>query len=361
MDLNLLSLPGDGIGPEVTLEAERVLSAVAARFGHCVKIERGLIGAAALEAGYDPLPPATCAAAKAADAVLLGAVGLPGYDLHPPARRPEKGLLELRSALGVFANLRPVKAYASLVQASPLKEERVAGTDLLILRELTGGLYFGEPRGITQGRAVNTMVYTEPEIERAARLAFTLAMGRRRRVTSVDKANVLENSQLWRQVVDRVAKDYPEVTLNHLLVDNAAMQLVLEPAAFDVLLTENLFGDILSDEAAVIAGSIGLLGSASLGERRKDGRLPGLYEPIHGSAPAIAGKGLANPLGAIASMAMMLDWSFGLTEEAACVEESIGWLLDHGSLTPDLGGKATTREVGEALCARIGVLAGTAR
>lgn len=211
--------------------------------------------------------------------MLLGAVGLPGYDLHPPARRPEKGLLELRSALGVFANLRPVKAYASLVQASPLKEERVAGTDLLILRELTGGLYFGEPRGITQGRAVNTMVYTEPEIERAARLAFTLAMGRRRRVTSVDKANVLENSQLWRQVVDRVAKDYPEVTLNHLLVDNAAMQLVLEPAAFDVLLTENLFGDILSDEAAVIAGSIGLLGSASLGERRKDGRLPGSTSP----------------------------------------------------------------------------------
>lgn len=361
MDLNILSLPGDGIGPEVTAEAEKVLAAIATRFGHRVRLERGLIGAAALEAGEAPLPTSTRAAAEVADAVLLGAVGLPGYDRHPPAQRPEKGLLDLRAALGVFANLRPVKAYPSLLKASPLKEERVIGTDLLILRELTGGLYFGEPRGIAGGRAINTMVYTEAEIERAARLAFSLAQGRRRKVTSVDKANVLENSQLWRQVVDRVAADFPEVRVEHLLVDNAAMQVVLEPTSFDVLLTENLFGDILSDEAAVIAGSIGLLGSASLGAREPDGRLPGLYEPIHGSAPSIAGKGLANPLGAIASIGMMLKWSFGLEIEAACVDEAIARVLEEGPLTPDLGGDASTAGVGDALCARIESLAGAAR
>ena len=362
MELNILSLPGDGIGPEVTAEAEKVLACAAGGAGHRLRIGRGLIGAAALKAGQAALPDATRAAAVAADAVLLGAVGLPEYDQHPPAERPEKGLLALRAAMGVFANLRPVKAYPSLLKASPLKEARVAGTDLLILRELTGGLYFGTPRGLAHGRATNTLTYTEAEIERVARLAFELARGRRGKVTSVDKANVLETSQLWRQVVDRVAGDFPGIRLEHLLVDNAAMQLVLEPAAFDVLLTENLFGDILSDEAAVLAGSIGLLASASLGARREGGALPGLYEPIHGSAPALAGKGLANPLGAIGSVALMLDWSFGLKEEAALVEAAIAWLLEEGPLTPDLGGRATTSEVGDALCARIragqGALAG---
>lgn len=358
VNLKILSLPGDGIGPEVIAEAEKVLACVVARSGHGLHLERGLIGAAALKAGDQALPEASRAAAIQADAVLLGAVGLPEYDQHPPAQRPEKGLLELRAAMEVFANLRPVKAYPSLLKASPLKEERVAGTDLLILRELTGGLYFGTPRGLHQGRATNTMSYTEAEVERAARLAFELARGRRRKVTSVDKANVLENSQLWRQVVNQVAKDFPEVRLEHLLVDNAAMQLVLEPTAFDVLLTENLFGDILSDEAAVLAGSIGLLASASLGARRADGRLPGLYEPIHGSAPAIAGKGLANPLGAIGSVALMLEWSFGLKEEASLLDDAIAWLLEEGPLTPDLGGAATTAQVGDALCGRIGAISG---
>ncbi|HTL99361.1 MAG TPA: 3-isopropylmalate dehydrogenase [Holophagaceae bacterium] len=360
MELNILSLPGDGIGPEVMAEAEKVLACAAGRFGHSVKLGRGLIGAAALRSGGKALPDSARAAAVAADAVLLGAVGLPDYDRHPPSERPEKGLLELRAAMGVFANLRPVKAHPSLLKASPLKEERVAGTDLLILRELTGGLYFGEPRGIARGRATNTMSYTEAEIDRVARLAFELARGRRRKVTSVDKANVLENSQLWRQVVDRVAGDHPDVKLEHLLVDNAAMQLVLEPRAFDVLLTENLFGDILSDEAAVLAGSIGLLASASLGLRREDGILPGLYEPIHGSAPSLAGKGLANPLGAIGSVALMLDWTFGLREEAALLEDAIAWLLEAGPLTPDLGGDASTAQVGDALCARLEAMAGVA-
>jgi 3-isopropylmalate dehydrogenase len=353
MVIKILSLPGDGIGPEVTAEAEKVLACVAGCFGHQIRIERGLIGAAALRRGGGAFPDSTRAAVAAADAVLLGAVGLPEYDRHPPAERPEKGLLELRAAMGVFANLRPVKAYPSLLKASPLKEERVAGTDLLILRELTGGLYFGTPRGIAQGRATNTMSYTEGEIERVARLAFELAGSRKGKVTSVDKANVLETSQLWRQVVSRVASDFPDIRLEHLLVDNAAMQLVLDPADFDVLLTENLFGDILSDEAAVLAGSIGLLASASLGARRADGALPGLFEPIHGSAPALAGKGLANPLGAIGSVALMLDWSFGLRAESVLVEDAIAWLLEEGPLTPDLGGRATTREVGDALCARI--------
>ncbi|HET6331414.1 MAG TPA: 3-isopropylmalate dehydrogenase [Holophagaceae bacterium] len=358
MKLNILSLPGDGIGPEVITEAEKVLACVAGHFGHELRIERGLIGAAALKNGRGAFPVSTRAAVKHADAVLLGAVGLPEYDQHPPAERPEKGLLELRAAMGVFANLRPVKAYPSLLKASPLKEERIAGTDLLILRELTGGLYFGEPRGIAQGRATNTMSYTEAEIERVARLAFELARGRRRKVTSVDKANVLENSQLWRQVVNRVGQDYPDIRLEHLLVDNAAMQLVLEPTAFDVLLTENLFGDILSDEAAVLAGSIGLLASASLGARRADGAQPGLYEPIHGSAPGIAGQSLANPLGAIGSVALMLEWSFGLRDESALMENAIAWLLEKGPLTPDLGGRATTGQVGDALCARLEAFAG---
>ncbi|HWQ07777.1 MAG TPA: 3-isopropylmalate dehydrogenase [Holophaga sp.] len=358
MELNILVLPGDGIGPEITAEAVKVLEAVCAARGHALALGTGLIGGASLEATGEPVSAATLAAAQAADAVLLGAVGLPKFDGLPPAKRAERGLLDLRKAMGVFANLRPVKAHPALHGASPLKEERVAGTDLLILRELTGGLYFGQPRALegtgTARRAFNTLPYAYDEIARVAVLAFELARGRRRKVTSVDKANVLETSQLWRQVVTEIAAGYPDVALDHLYVDNASMQLVLNPRSFDVLLTENLFGDILSDEAAVLAGSIGLLPSGSLGARRPDGTVPGLYEPIHGSAPDLAGKGVANPLGTIGSVAAMLDWSFGLKAEAAAVEEAVAHVLEHGPCTPDLpGGKGTTAAVGDAVRTRI--------
>lgn len=358
MKLKILSLPGDGIGPEVTAEAEKVLVCVAELFGHGLELAREHIGGAALAADGAPLPEATRRAASAADAVLLGAVGTPAYDANPPAKRPEKGLLDLRKELAVYANLRPVKAYPSLVSASPLKAERIDGTDLLIVRELTGGLYFGNPRGLEAGRAFNTMVYADTEIERVARIAFDLAKRRRGKVTSVDKANVLETSQLWRQVVTAVSRDYPGVELEHLLVDNAAMQLVLDPRRFDVLLTENLFGDILSDEAAVLAGSIGVLASASVGARRDD-KLPGLYEPIHGSAPAIAGKGVANPVGAIGSVALMLEWTFGLAAEAAAIDAAVSRWLREGPLTADLGGRAGTSQAGDAICAAIRSAHGT--
>ena len=299
------------------------------------------------------MPPATKRDASAADAVLLGAVGLPAYDGRPPAERPEKGLLDLRKELGVFANLRPVKVYPCLVKASPMNAERLEGADLVIVRELTGGLYFGTPRGRTESRAFNTLAYGADEIERVARIAFDVAKDRRRKVTSVDKANVLETSELWREVVTRVAREYPEVELEHLLVDNAAMQLVLEPGRFDVLLTENLFGDILSDEAAVLAGSIGILASASVGVRRPDGKLPGLYEPIHGSAPSLAGRGIANPAGAIGSVALMLAWSFGLHAEASAIDRAVSRWLEAGPLTADLGGSASTSEAGDAICAAL--------
>ncbi|MDF2697056.1 MAG: 3-isopropylmalate dehydrogenase [Labilithrix sp.] len=353
MQLKIVCLAGDGIGPEVIAEAEKVLACVADCFGHRVELSRGHIGAAALKAEGTPLSEATKRAASAADAVLLGAVGLPEYDECSPAERPEKGLLDLRKELAVYANLRPVKVYPGLESASPIKADRVGGTDLVIVRELTGGLYFGTPRGIEAERAINTLVYTAEEIERVARLAFELAKSRRGKVTSVDKANVLETSQLWRQVVNAVARDYPSVQLEHLLVDSAAMQLVLAPRDFDVLLTENLFGDILSDEAAVLSGSIGVLASASVGARRVGGKLPGLYEPIHGSAPGIAGKGLANPLGAVGSVALMLAWSFGLEAEAAAVDAAVRRSLEDGRVTPDLGGSARTSDVGDVVCASI--------
>jgi 3-isopropylmalate dehydrogenase len=291
----------------------------------------------------------------------MGAVGLPEFDNAPPDQRPEKGLLGIRKALGVYANLRPVKAYAALIDSSPLKNHLVEGTDMIIVRELTGGLYYGTPRGISgegcQERAVNTMAYTRPEIERVARMAFHLARGRRRKVTSVDKSNVLENSQLWRRVVVEIAAEFPDVTLEHVLVDNCAMQLVLNPRRFDVLLTENLFGDILSDEGAVLAGSIGMLPSASIGERRPSGAWAGLYEPVHGSAPDIAGQNKANPLGAIGSVAAMLEYSFGLKEEANAVNAAMEAVLQSGKVTADLrpaGTPATTEQVGEAVCAAIG-------
>jgi 3-isopropylmalate dehydrogenase len=291
----------------------------------------------------------------------MGAVGLPEFDNAPPEKRPEKGLLGIRQALGVYANLRPVRAYTSQLDSSPLKNHLVEGTDMIIVRELTGGIYYGTPRGISGSgadeRAVNTMTYTRAEIERVSRMAFHLARARRKKVTSVDKSNVLENSQLWRRVVVEVARDYPDIELDHILVDNCAMQLVLNPKRFDIVLTENMFGDILSDEGAVLAGSIGMLPSASIGDRRPSGAWVGLYEPVHGSAPDIAGQNKANPLGAIGSVGAMLAYSFGLREEAAAVETAIEAVLTSGQVTADLrpsGAPATTLQVGHAVCAAIG-------
>jgi 3-isopropylmalate dehydrogenase len=361
MDLNILVLPGDGIGTEVTAEAVRVLRRVADKWHHQLKLTNGLLGGIAIHKTGSPFPEETARLAAAADATLLGAVGLPEFDAAPPEKRPEKGLLGIRKALGVYANLRPVRAYASQLDSSPLKNHLVEGTDMIIVRELTGGIYYGTPRGITENgaetRAVNTMTYTRAEIERVSRMAFHLARARRKKVTSVDKSNVLENSQLWRRVVIEVAKDYPDVELDHILVDNCAMQLILTPRRFDVVLTENMFGDILSDEAAVLAGSIGMLPSASIGDRRPSGAWVGLYEPVHGSAPDIAGQNKANPLGAIGSAGAMLLYSFGLKEEAAAVDAAIEAVLKSGRVTADLrpsGAPATTEEVGAAVCAAIG-------
>jgi 3-isopropylmalate dehydrogenase len=361
MNLNVLVLPGDGIGTEVTREAVRVLQHVAAKWKHALNLSEGLLGGIAIHQTGTPFPEATAKLAASADATLMGAVGLPEFDNAPPEKRPEKGLLGIRQALGVFANLRPVRAYASQLDSSPLKNHLVEGTDMIIVRELTGGIYYGTPRGITgtgaEERAVNTMTYTRPEIERVTRMAFHLARARRKKVTSVDKSNVLENSQLWRRVVVEVAKDYPDVELDHLLVDNCAMQLVLNPKRFDIVLTENMFGDILSDEGAVLAGSIGMLPSASIGAQRPSGAWVGLYEPVHGSAPDIAGQNKANPLGAIGSVAAMFAYSFGLKEEAAAVETAIEAVLDSRHVTADLrpsGAPATTEQVGQAVCAAIG-------
>jgi len=361
MDLNVLVLPGDGIGAEVTREAVRVLHHVAAKWNHNLKICEGLLGGVAIHRTGNPLPPETERLAAEADATLMGAVGLPEFDNAPPEKRPEKGLLGIRKALGVYANLRPVRAYASQLDSAPLKNHLVEGTNMIIVRELTGGIYYGTPRGITESsaevRAVNTMTYTRSEIERVARMAFRLAQGRRKKVTSVDKSNVLECSQLWRRVVVEVAREFPEVALDHMLVDNCAMQLILNPRHFDVLLTENMFGDILSDEGAVLAGSIGMLPSASIGEQKKSGVSVGLYEPVHGSAPDIAGQNKANPLGAIGSVAAMLAYSFSLQKEAAAVEEAIEAVLKSGKVTADLrpaGSPATTEQVGIAVCAAIG-------
>ena len=327
-------LPGDGIGPEVVAEAAQVLQSVARRSGLALELEEHLAGGAAIDRTGEPLPSATLNAARGADAVLLGAVGSPAYDALPRDKRPEQALLGLRKELGVFANLRPVRLIEALAGASPLKAEIVRGTDILIVRELTGGLYFGSPRGIEgQGdarRARNTMVYSAGEIRRIARVAFEAARTRRKKVTSVDKANILEVSQLWRDVVVETGREFPDVRIEHLYVDNAAMQLVARPADFDVILTENLFGDILSDEAAMLAGSIGMLPSASLGEG------PGLYEPVHGSAPDIAGRGVANPLAAILSAAMLLRHSFDRDADATRIEAAVARVLQEGARTADL-------------------------
>src|SRR5438270_1067681 len=361
MKLNVLLLPGDGIGVEVTREAVKVLEHVVRRFGHELSLSDGLLGGVAIHKTGTPLPQETIDLALKADATLMGAVGLPEFDNAPPEKRPEKGLLGIRKALGVYANLRPVRSYKSLLDSSPLKNNLVDGTDMIIVRELTGGMYYGTPRGISGSgpdeRAVNTMVYTRAEIERVARMAFHLARGRRKKLTSVDKSNVLENSQLWRRVVTDVAREFPDVALDHLLVDNCAMQLVLNPRRFDVVVTENMFGDILSDEGAVLAGSIGMLPSASIGARKPSGVWVGLYEPVHGSAPDIAGQNKANPLGAIGSVAAMLEYSFGLNEEAAAVNRAMEAVLNSGKVTADLrppGPPATTEQVGAAVCAAIG-------
>ena len=355
----ILLLPGDGIGPEVAAEAEKVLSAL-----DCgIEFERALVGGAAIDDVGEPLPQATLSLAKSADAVLLGAVGAPQYDSLPPPQRPERGLLGLRLGLGLFANLRPAICHPSLADASPLKRELVEGLDILIVRELTGGIYFGEPRGIFPseheggggGRVgVNTLRYSEDEIARVARVAFESARRRRRNLCSVDKANVLESSILWREVVSRIADDYSDVSLWHLYVDNAAMQLARDPRQFDVVLAGNLFGDILSDEAATLTGSIGMLPSASLGESGGGG----IFEPVHGSAPDIAGKNSANPLAMILSAAMMMRHSFSDEQNALRIESAVSAVLDDGFRTPDIASEGGgggdqkivgAREMGDAV------------
>jgi 3-isopropylmalate dehydrogenase len=344
--IRIVSLPGDGIGPEVCKEAVRVLELVLTKAGKKLELSEHLLGGCALDKGLPALPDDTRAALGGADAVLLGAVGLPKYDGKPGDQRPEKGLLDLRKALGVYANLRPVRAVPSLIDSSPLKAEIVRGTDLIVVRELLSDVYFGEPRGFDPDgqRAFNTMSYTVEEVRRLATIGFELARKRKKVVTSVDKANVLEASQLWRRTVIELAKDYPDVRLEHQYVDSVAMDLIKKPTRFDVIVTSNLFGDILTDEAAVLAGSIGLLPSASLGKGA------GLYEPIHGSAPDIAGQGIANPLGTIASVAMMLRSSLGLPAEADRVERAIDAVLEAGHRTPDLGGKVKTSQMGDHVC-----------
>jgi 3-isopropylmalate dehydrogenase len=351
MNASILLLPGDGIGPEVVAAAERVLQAVARRFNHQFTLSAGIIGGAALKQGLPALPDDTLDAARRADAILLGAVGDPAFDTAPPAQRPEAALLKIRRELGLYANLRPARVWPGLEAAGPLKPEILAGTDLLIFRELTGGLYYGEPRGLSADgeSAHNTMRYSRGEVQRIAKRAFEAARLRRKRVTSVDKANVLETSRLWREVVTEVAKGYPDVTLEHMLVDTCAMKLTYAPSSFDVVLTENMFGDILSDEAGAVVGSLGLLPSASLGDRA------GLFEPVHGSAPDIAGKDIANPIGTIASAAMLLRYALGLEEEARRVERAIERTLAAGTRTADLaaGGRAigTTQMSAEILSA----------
>ena len=352
MKSRIAVLGGDGIGPEVTAEAVRVLRAVASKYGHDFEFSEALIGGAAIDASGSALPPRTIDACRESAATLLGAVGGPKWS-DPGARvRPEQGLLELRRTLGVFANLRPVRTMESMLDASPLKPEVITGTDILVVRELTGGIYFGR-KSRTAHEAEDVCTYTTDEVERVTRVAARLAMGRRRRIVSVDKANVLETSRLWRAVVERVLRDeFPQVEFEHMLVDAAAMHLIRRPTSFDVLLTENMFGDILTDEASMIAGSLGLLPSASLGAGTN-----GLYEPIHGSAPDIAGRGIANPYGTILSAAMMLRYSLGLETEAAAVEAAVEDAVSAGVRTADiaLAGKATvgSREAGTAVVERL--------
>ena len=351
MKAKIVVLPGDGIGPEVTHEGARVLHAVAKKFGHLIETEEHLIGGAAIDATGTALPAATEAACKQADAVLLGAVGGPKWSAPEAKVRPEQGLLAIRKALGLFANLRPVTLHPDLIDASTIKAEVLKGTDIMVVRELTGGIYFGE-KTRTETSASDLCTYTVAEIERVTRVAANLARQRRKQLTSVDKANVLETSRLWRSTVERVIKtEFPDVQLEHMLVDSAAMHLIRRPSSFDVIVTENMFGDILTDEASMLAGSLGLLPSASLGA----GKL-GLYEPIHGSAPDIAGKGLANPYATILSVAMLLRHSLGLETEAQAVESAVSSAISEGVRTADIaagGAVASTSEAGSAVLARL--------
>ncbi|MCX8024662.1 MAG: 3-isopropylmalate dehydrogenase [Thermanaerothrix sp.] len=352
MKASIVLLPGDGIGPEVVEAAVQVLEAIGQRYGHEFGFKEYPIGGNAIDKTGNPLPEETLQACRSADAVLLGAVGGPKWDDPRASVRPEQGLLGLRKGLGVFANLRPVRVHPALIEASPLKPERLVGVDLIVVRELTGGLYFGQPKKREwvggQQRAVDTLEYTESEIERIVDLAFRLACQRRKKVSSVDKANVLESSRLWREVADRVAQRYPDVTLEHVLVDTAAMRLVSTPQSFDVVVTENMFGDILTDEAAVLAGSMGMLPSASL-----NGQRGGLYEPIHGSAPDIAGQGIANPIGTILSAAMLLRYSLGLEQEARAIEKAVDRAIAEGARTRDLGGSLSTTAMTQAIIERL--------
>jgi 3-isopropylmalate dehydrogenase len=346
--VTVVALPGDGIGPEVVAEARRIVDGVAADHDLAVTWEDHLIGGISIDTHGVALTDGVLGACRASDAVLLGAVGGPKWDTTDPDKpRPEQGLLGLRAGLGLFANLRPVRPFPALYDASPLRRERIAGTDLLVIRELTGGIYFGK-RGREGDAAYDTCRYTRAEVRRVADRGFRAAAGRRGKVTSVDKANVLESSRLWREVVIEVAAEHPGIQLEHMLVDNAAMQLVSRPADFDVIVTENMFGDILSDEAAMITGSIGMLPSASLGEGG-----PGLYEPVHGSAPDIAGQGIANPIATCLSAAMMLRYSLDCAAGADRIEAAVATLLDAGHRTPDLGGTLSTREVGDLLLGEI--------
>jgi 3-isopropylmalate dehydrogenase len=348
MKARIVLLPGDGIGVEVVREGRKVLEAVASLYGHQLTFEEQLIGGIAIDQTGTALPDATLAACKASDAVLLGAVGGPKWDDPSAKVRPEQGLLAIRQGLGLFANLRPVRVHPALAAASPLKTDRVDGVDVLFVRELTGGLYFGTPRFRDATRAVDTLAYTAEEVRRVVKLGFELARARKKKLTSVDKANVLESSRLWRSVAIEVAKDYPDVALDHQLVDSTAMRLITSARSFDVVVTENMFGDILTDEAAVLAGSLGMLPSASL-----SGAKLGLYEPIHGSAPDIAGKGIANPVGTILSTAMLLRHSLGLNTEALAIERAVDQAVSDGARTADLGGSLSTSAMGEAIRERL--------
>jgi 3-isopropylmalate dehydrogenase len=357
MSQKILVLPGDGIGPEIVAEAVKVLQRLQADFGLQIELEYGLVGGSAYDQHGSPLPQDTLDKAKAADAILLGAVGAPQYEHLDIAVRPEKGLLGLRSELQLFANLRPAMLYPQLASASSLKPEIVSGLDIMIVRELTGGIYFGQPRGVRilengERQGFNTLIYSESEVERIGRVAFDIARKRGKRVCSVDKANVLECTELWREVMSKVAKDYPDVELSHMYVDNAAMQLVKAPKQFDVIVTTNMFGDILSDAAAMLTGSIGMLPSASL-----DANAKGMYEPIHGSAPDIAGQGIANPLATLLSVSMMLRYSLNHAAMADKIDQAVTAVLDQGLRTADIHSanteKVSTAQMGDAVVAAL--------
>ena len=372
MDYSITVLPGDGVGPEVTAEAVKVMEAVGRKFGHDFEPTFGKIGGNAIDEFGTPLPEDTVAMCQSADAILFGAVGGPKWDdLHAKVR-PEDGILAIRKSLGLFANLRPVKVHPALINSSPVKPQFLRGVDMMVVRELTGGLYFARPKRrwqTTRGRrGVDTLRYAEHEIDRVLRVGFELAMGRRKRLTSVDKANVLESSRLWREIANEVSEEYPDVELEHIYADNAAMQLIRNPAHFDVIVAENTFGDLLTDEASVLSGSMGMLPSASLaglpamsGKARTGSRTTGrrvaLYEPIHGSAPDIAGRGIANPIGSILSLAMLLRYSLGLEREAEAVEQSVEGVLAEGYRTADIvdddGESVGTEQMGDIIAARL--------